>query len=163
MGNRTDMVNNTETKAGQTLTDQAIKFTVAGRAFAITGMKLGTLIRMSTIATTLEQINGKVEATPALMQSVGNMRPVCHLLAMGITNQKPAWWNLKARWKERQLTDYLLWNLNANEILQLASVVLKQMNSEAFFFTMQLISGSNILKSATAPVEGKPSGEALEA
>ena len=152
---------NTETKAGQPLTDQSVKFTVAGKAFAITGIKLGTLIRMSTIATTFERINGKVEAIPALMQNSGNMKPLCRLLAMGITNQKPAWWNLKARWKESQLTDYLLWNLDTREILQLSTVLIKQMNTEAFFFTMQLIGGANLLKSTKAQEEEKQSGEAL--
>lgn len=156
------MVNNTETKAGQTITEQPVRFSVKGKPFEITGLTLGTLIRMSTISANFAPIDGKLEAVPALMQNSGNMRPLCKLLAIGITNQKPAWWNLWAKWKERELTDYLLWHLNTGEILQLSTVLLKQMNTEAFFFTMQLISGANILKSSKGAREEKQSGEALQ-
>ncbi|PZX18111.1 hypothetical protein LX69_01148 [Breznakibacter xylanolyticus] len=154
-------MNTTETKAGRTLTEQPVRFSVNGKPFEITGLTLGTIIRMSTISAGFAHIDGNQAVVPAMLGNSGNMKPLCRLLAIGITNARPAWWNLLARWKEWRLSYFLLWHLNAGEIFQLTSVLVKQMNTEAFFFTMQLISGANILRSTKAAGEEKPSGEAL--
>ena len=128
-------------QAGRTLLDQGakvgIKWLGRERMFTIRPLKLGTIIKISKYAESLQGIDQN-DAVASMLKS-GNFNKLCKVAACGFLNSRFklqfvgvfAWW--------------LRFKLTPKELLSIALVIAKQMSVDDFFFTTRLIGGVSLL------------------
>jgi hypothetical protein len=68
-------------------------------------------------------------------------------IAIAIVNSKPGWWTRFRTWRMRR---FIADNLSWREMLQLMTLVVRQMRIDDFFYTMALTNGMNMLKAGQA-------------
>lgn len=128
-------------QAGNTLLNQGakvgIKWLGRERMFTIKPLKLGTIIKISTYADELKEIDSK-ETVASILKS-GNTNKLCKVAACGFLNSrfKLRFVNLFAWW--------LRFKLTPTDLLSISLVIAKQMSVDDFFFTTRLIGGLNLL------------------
>ena len=145
---------NIEGKAAKTLLNKGLKFGVPafGREIKLTvkPLYLGTVIKISKYAGMLTNIDSD-EPISGTLKAPGNLIALSKVVACGVLNSR--FWNgfsgLFAWW--------LRYKLTAKELNTIATLVVRQMSVQDFFFTTQLIGGVNLLTASKE--EEKQSGE----
>jgi hypothetical protein len=145
---------NIEGQAAKTLLNKGLKFGVPvfGREykFTIKPLYLGTVIKMSKYSAALKDLDAD-EPISGTLRASGNLIALSKVVACGVLNSR--FWNgfsgIFAWW--------LRYKLTAKELNTIATLVVRQMSVQDFFFTTQLIGGVNLLTASKE--EEKQSGE----
>lgn len=128
-------------QAGNTLLNQGakvgIKWLGSERLFTIKPLKLGTIIKISTYADELKEIDSK-EPVASMLKSK-NINRLCKVVACGFLNSR-----FKLRFVH-PLAWWLKFKLTPTQLLSISLVIAKQMSVDDFFFTTRLIGGLNLL------------------
>jgi hypothetical protein len=147
---------NIERQAANTLLSKGLKFGVPvfGREhkFTIKPLYLGTVIKMSKYSAALKFLDAD-EPISGTLKASGNLIALSKVVACGVLNSR--FWNgfsgVFAWW--------LRYKLTAKELNTIATLVVRQMSVEDFFFTTQLIGGVNLLMTTANKEAEKQSGE----
>jgi len=114
------------------------------RVFEIKPLALGSLVKISKelidIDMSLFDTSNLLESNYKLIDNYGEK--MARIIAIAVVNQKqdPA----------NELVQFFINNLSAKELLQVASIVLQQMNISDFMHTIISIKGANVLQKGTA-------------
>ena len=144
-------IDNIEKLAGQALLEQGIPFKLrngrikkffTGKEFTsyeLKPLKTGTLIHVSTITSEIPELDGEKSLISLASESPDLYRKILTASAMAILNDEfliP----LRSKLLVRKLK-----GLNTSELFTLWAIITKQMGVEAFFFTINLIKGKNLM------------------
>lgn len=108
--------------------------------YSITPLKYGTLIYVSEIACEVPNFNEKETLLKIALENPVVYKKICRAIATGVLNDK-----FRIKEETDALTEKLLWHLDPNEGLNLWMGIVSKMQVDAFFFTINLIKGKNIL------------------
>jgi hypothetical protein len=124
--------------------------------YTITPLKYGTLIYVSEIACEVPNFNEKETLLKIALENPAVYSQICRAIAIGVLNDK-----FLIKEKTDELTEKLIWHLDPSEGLNLWMGIVSKMQVDAFFFTINLIKGKNILETRDTGAENQ-SGELLE-